>query len=749
MSEDTGLPGWYPAETVTAKHPSGRNPYGDPLTADGQHNLKWWAWEFQRVHTYAIESLEAGGKFDPTKYTKHLEAQMKARGINLAEMGSNKADLLIIDHPEEWFEQSEGVLKRMQEEAKKLIDMARKSDLEALDLVTDLSESQVGKLKRAIKLIDGVIALQRFCREKNPSRTTCRTVSRPADPWGEGVAPENEKDNTTMRYLHPLRMMLYVMRSTSRWRGLAEWDYVMDMSKHLAVMCCTIERARDKDCIGAMLELPPGHGKTNLGLAGLAMRIAENPEINTAIIHHKADMASDRLVALREMMTPNNPTGRRFTALFPKVRIRPGASRPSSTEFTVDRRSGSKDPTCRSFGVNEAVQGSDLHEIFADDIVDEKERDEETTRNRTFTAFTAGFLPRLRGDGTFFVMAYTPWHLDDAHGRIKRTRKQRINGVADIALCQLPCGTSQDEFRPLWGRIGREKLKAIKRRIGPVMFDCLYHLNPVSKASRIVSRLTYVHHDPEDDRTQEFLSTSRMVVSVDPTATVGKTADKAGIIYAAVNELVPQIRILEAWEVSAIQMDLAAFVAELCATREVHEIIVETIAGHHATADALEHDYGFPPEMVARVGTKNKSKDVRLRAIAIHLEQGKIAFAGETMKNDDGTETIRGKPEYDWLYDQILKFGATDRDHAVDAVTQLGIRYAASLWTGEDFKTDEQKRMIDESRRFYRNGRMYRHFQSIMRIRHQNTTHVNAVLENVNVERDVDNSAEYGVYAWN
>lgn len=725
-AQASSLPGW------------GQNPYGQPLTKDGEHNLKWWQWEFQRVHTYAIECMNNGVPFKPTEWTKHLTDQMKARGIDLSEMGNNKSDLLLMDHPEAWFEMSENQLKRMKEEATRLIKRARDSDLVKLEILSGVTADQAKKLKRAVAIIDDVIALQHFSREVNPDFKVCEAIS-------GGVKLFASEQADTLRALHPMRVMLYARRSSASWSNVESWDKIMDMAPHLSRMCICVERAKELGSKGALVELPPEHCKTELGVSFVATCLAVDPEQNWGILHHKADHASNRLINLRDMMMPNNPMGRRFLALFPYIRVSKNIS--NQSRFTLERRSNDKDPSVRAFGINEAVEGVNLHGIWADDIVDPKERLEETTRKKTHQKFTASFMPRLRGDNTFFLMTYTPWHLEDTHGLLRKSRiaKDR-NGrtIWDIAYFSLPIGTVDDPFSPIWDRQGRDKLLAHSRRLqDSELFDCLYRLNPVSQKTRIVQRLSYVQHSPEDEETKHFLSLSRMVLSIDPTATVGKKSDKAGVVYMAVNEMEPQIRIIEAYEIAANQRDLAAFVYEFTQTNRTDEIIVETIGGHHATADEIEFGYDIPQEKIVRITShKNRDKATRLKSVASHFESGRISFVGQ---EHDGS--VVGIERHQWMYDQILRFGATGSDHVVDAITQVAIRYASSLFNGLDIEDIEQKRMMDESKQYDRCPRMVEHMARLRRIKYNNDrpgSHVATLL------RSVDSSGDmYDFRRWN
>lgn len=682
----------------------GKNPNGDAQMDDGSLNLAWWAWELNRCASYDVECMNAGVDSGAERRQKMLLGMLKAYGIEPSDLGVDKTRMAVLNHPDDVFEKSEQQLASIIEQLERLIKSAhdRADDIEECGVMLDAVQKK--RAERLIRICRKTILVQKLCREKNPHWRTIHELTG----LERKYCAMTEEAKLIFRWFRPLRIMLYVRRA-----DVPGWDPIMDLAEHLQAAAVKLGYARDVGASGCMIGMPPGHGKTVLGLSFCADQIAENQELNFGLFHHKEDHASDRLEALKDMVTPNNPMGHRYWALFPRVQVE--RKKNNTTRFHVKRRSGSKDPTAQSHGINEAGEGADMHVEWFDDIVDPKEREEETQRKKTYRKTTATWMRRLRGDESFWFMTYTPWHLDDTYARLIKTIKYYAGKVPDIIVHRMAVGKGDDKFYPLWDKYGRQKLQKIYRELGDdALYSCLYLQNPVADSARIVSKICYVQHDPKDEDTRRFLATSKLVLSVDPTATVKKDSDKCGVVYAAVNELERQIRILEAWEFHAIQMDLAAFLYEFQLMNPVHEILVETVSGFHATADELELGYELEDKVI-RLPGKNRPKHVKLRAVAIYLENGKISFRGRL---DEEKGRVVGLDEHAWMYDQLLKFGAVNGDHVVDAVSQMGIQYGSLLYEGEEEASEEIRERAERWKRC--DPRKVEHLKRLQRIRENN-----------------------------
>lgn len=681
----------------------GKNPYGRASEDDGAINLAWYAWELNRCAEYDVECMDAGVTSNAHKRQKMLLETLKAVGVDASDLGIDRTQMAVLSHPDEVFEKSEEQLENIVTQLKRLVVSAtdRVPDMPGHGIM--LGELEKKRALRVIRLCEKAILIQKVCREKNPH---WKTIYKLTGLERKYCAMSSDARHL-FRWFRPLRVMLYVRRA-----DVPGWDPIMDLAEHIQAAAVKLGYARQVGARGCMIGMPPGHCKTVFGLSFCADEIADNQELNLGVFHHKEDQASDRLEALKDMITPNNRMGHRYWALFPHVNVQ--RKKNNTSKFYVKRRSGSKDPTVQSHGINEAGEGADMHLQWYDDVVDAKERYEETQRNKTHKKMTGTWMRRLRGDLAFWFITYTPWHLDDAYARLLKSIRYYEGEVPEIIVHLLSVGKGDDKFYPLWDKYGRKALlRAYSEIADDALYSCLYLMNPVAASSRIVSKLCFVLHDIEDEETQRFLATSKMILSVDPTATVKKDSDMCGVVYAAVNELKKQILILEAWEFHAIQMDLAAFLYEFQSMNPVHEILVETIAGFHATADELELGYELEDKVV-RLSGKNRPKHVKLRAVAIYFENGKISFRG--VEGEDGR--VKGLEEHAWMYDQVLKFGAVKGDHVVDALSQLGIQYGACLWDGEEEVGDEIR---EEAERWKnRDPRKVEHLKRLRRIRELN-----------------------------
>ncbi|HYD00356.1 MAG TPA: hypothetical protein VEB22_03950, partial [Phycisphaerales bacterium] len=189
-------------------------------------------------------------------------------------------------------------------------------------------------------------------------------------------------------------------------------------------------------------------------------------------------------------------------------------------------------------------------------------------------------------------------------------------------------------------------------------------------------------------------------LSVDPAGTNKQTSDPAGLIYAGqgyvsqeydengvrIHRREPQLRILDALEVPSNQVEIVQYMKKYATERPVDQFHVECRSGYTATADMIEAWFGVE---VQRHDPGPIKKGVRLQSAAGLIDEGiydaggphaVVLFPG--MKLADGT--IGPDPQWEWLYDQFLKFGFIKHDHCVDAGTQLINRLAPDLRAGTE-----------------------------------------------------------------
>lgn len=545
-----------------------------------------------------------------------------------------------------------------------------------------------------------------------------RATTQIPNPTNYQVHDKHEKD-LSQAIAYPLRFMVYVLRSNlSHLQEKGGASSVLSVERHHCAMAVAVYCARNRCEIhqfkilpdwnyrGTLIVIPPGHGKTSFALAVVGQALAENPHLKVLTGHAVDDKAIQNVEYLKAMFVPDNPTGRRFSTLFPKVRaIKKDHSKGTMRLLTHER---SRQPSVEAHGMGSAIQSSDADLIWFDDPVAEKERDQEADRKRKYTTMMTGWMSRLRSEKAWHLTTTTLWHHDDANSR--RIREAR-EGKAPVKVVIERCG-GPNTFPPF---------KALSQTLCPAsmlkkiyseneaMYATVYMCNPAPEESKIIRQLRL--YDPETDEHQAFLRSAVFHLSLDPSATAREGSDKAGIVYGAIGEVSGtvyrdgspseirterRLRILWATAIHATQHDLVTKMAEFARDHRVDAVHVEVVSGYYGTSEMFRNAWGIQP-IEHKPG--NRSKEIRLRGVASLMEDSFrfssgsgacIEFPG-TVKVVDGKPKLMPDPQYEWLYRQFLEFGAVSDDHCLDATTQLAahLQRSGDLAPGQGFITNQ------------------------------------------------------------
>lgn len=462
---------------------------------------------------------------------------------------------------------------------------------------------------------------------------------------------------------------------------------------------------------GVLLVAPPGHGKTELGSHFMAERYCRNPSRQVIFGHAQEDVAQNNLKYVRACFDQDHPQGRRCRTLYPKVRLARKGN--TGSEIHMDTGDKVKQASGMAFGIKAAISGMDASDIWFDDCVDQKEIDQETERNRTYSRINGTWLRRLRGKDTFHITTTTLWHPDDANmRRIELARRGELAVKVVIQACGGP--NSRPPFAALWPEMYDEAfLEArYKEMRDPVLYAATFMSDPRSESARIVRSLRYYNPDATEHR--EWLRHAKHYLSIDPAATNREKSDFAGIVHAAIGPLrvidterktvkhLTILRILNMVEIRANQIELGDRIGPfVLQSRRKIDVLAETKAGFHAIADYIQSRFGID---VIRIDPGDKSKEKRLRAVSTMIDnsaagsgiEAVVEFPGKSV----GDEVIPDEKFY-WAYDQILKFGVVPDDHVLDAVTQLVSHLQYQLSPGEGWKTTRMitgRTLIDHDR---------------------------------------------------
>jgi hypothetical protein len=697
--------GFEPPFVAGSPPPQMRAPSSTPMSGD-KFNVEWFAESLALLNRFQVDYWNWWGRAWP-EYREQIQTLMamaEACGVDLQRYAPETLSITDLSRIDD-------ALSLSDEQISAMIRQINDSAATALRMLPDV------KKKSWLSSLARIRAMQEICRDPIP---------RAAIKAGLDDALLEAWELT-----HPLRFMLYCWRSDLNQSGGQK--VLPDTPDHIVEACLTVElaqRARDQrhDVKGAIVTIPPRHGKTSFVQARRALRISRNPWSPFGIVHANDEIAADRVAGVKEWFDDDHPTGRRRAALYPRVRLHLRRSKAKDTiVVTLDGEivCSAKEGNYRGHGVHASVQGITLHEIDFDDPVEERERRERGSRERTNAAFHQTWLSRLTGKTSFFTLISTCWHPDDVTGGLTKMAR---SGAMNVAMCNLPCGGAPD-FKPLWPGAGYDSafLRGKFRTLTPPVYACIYQNNPDDISGRKISRLHYypsrmwTHPDERDEAWSQFFSdpATLFYLSLDPSGSSNVNSNRAGMLYSAFGRLlryrpdgigvrVPTLVFLRCWSLTLSQHGLADEVLAFVGTgAKVDRVLVETTSGFHATAEELVRR-GIPANKVLSLVPGTGTKVSRLLRYALYIEAGDAMFPGEPTADEGGNAVLSYGTDWERTVDQLLLAGMSDDDEMIDVIRQqLGEvaheLVAAHGWDKLDkalpAKADAQVRALDK---FYR-----------------------------------------------
>lgn len=701
--------------TVTLKLPPARLP-------DGKPNPEYFrvkvAWVLEQDLTVGLR----GGTLQ--QVLGGIEKEAKLMGLNLADLMDQRSPELRVREAVDKLLSSDGesALETAEDEIDAIIRGVEDSvslcqafldrdmddvDSQAQSIRTQRAEAEarLARGKRWASLLRRVKILQRQTRKPVPTLSEGGDFQRTLG-W---------------EISYPLRMMLYVYRSDIATSKADRSKMVFQIASHHAKIAYHIWKARhgvrfyvkgsDKErgayssifgletgpCRGAnrmdgcVIVCPPRHGKSSIGTAWMVCEIVQNPRCQAIMLHAVQDEGSKNFRHIREAFLDESSIGRRFNALHPELRL---SERDNDKKtMRLELPEPTRDPQLRAVGVRTSVGGANSDIQWWDDPVDPKERDQPEVRADTSFRLMSQVKRRMQGDKSFLLVTATLWHMDDATNRLLEDIR-----VGKIKMSSLVIGTggpkTNPEFSPVWPEMyPASKLRQIYAEMrSPSDFSAQYMADPRPDELRIVKKLSF--YDPFSDQHQQFLRSCVCHASLDPSATsrkyVKSGTDKAGFIYLGVGEVSVQeadddiaitttrrvIRILDAKEFHAGPAEAVEMVKEYASNHRVDKVHVEAVAFSMAIVDSLRNQLNLSSNEVVAHNPRALSKEQRLKAVAPMIDdslrdQGMgaavVEFPGEMGEGDQ----LRIVQALAWLADNILNFGASKNDHAVDALTQV------------------------------------------------------------------------------
>jgi len=481
----------------------------------------------------------------------------------------------------------------------------------------------------------------------------------------------------------------------------------------------------DRKHAHSLIMAPPGHGKSFCACAMDLWECGNRPELRFLVLYDKGDdKVAKEIMRIEGIMQSDL-----YRAVFPDIRIldrsrteaassvgkrkikRPFARRHARTQyaFTVARKNDlfSREATFEGAGTLSNINGDGFDRIRGDDFSPPNCRHEPYNRKRYADRFANVVEERQRDSADFRIrVIHTPWHPDDAPGRIRRDAG---NGKMPNWRVQIEPYAIKDDAQgkaiPLWpAKRSREQLEERKFRLA-CDYDCCYRLLASDVSRRALSKLRYYNalEANATDRDREilgYLSEARRTLSIDPAGSDDKAASDTGAIDGRIT-LEGRGYVANVWMLHYRSTQLLEWIVEQIRDawkldrHPYDELLVESQGGIKGMVNLFED---FLPKMLDEAGVpkavwpaiitpgtrvgqgdvgRNRGKFQRLREAAPYLERGAVRLAGRRVIGYTGPEgnskhvleCIPNTP-ISRLAAMVLEFDGSTRFDAGDALTQ-------------------------------------------------------------------------------
>lgn len=709
-------------------------------TADGSPNAEYYVSFYDLVNRLMLKSITADGGKIPFNYEAALagiDKQAKSDGFDPKTLRDIRTDAQIYeDATRRMCEQPEEIWAPIDREAEIVEKQMNRADDGSNTYLRGRLVNQTPKVWR-----DRLARIRRLRERclKPTSKTQIRELTKRQI---ANLSVDEDLGNAILEAAWPLRVMVYCGRTNIADRLKGEpADAIYDVSHHHCKAAVDYWKARhrvayrvvhdptlgdlstraivrgvsnSKVCI---LVIPFGHGKTDMGRFFTACEFVNNPKTQAGLNHAASEKAQETLRYLASLFSRGTPIGRRFVSLFGLE-----TEQDNAKGFRIAMPDRLRSPSAWAAGVKSKVLGGNTSFQWWDDPVPMSDAEQETERKRTFQLLNGQWASRQRGENWFTLVTATLWHNDDAiAAMVKLARDKKVDYVVSIQSCGGPKSTP--EFKSLWPEVMPSlELKARYRQMrNPSLYSAAYMSDPRSDSSRIVKKLRL--YDPSLDAHKTFLANCVRYRSLDPSATVGRKSDLAGVLDAGFGDIQTirtedeqpiystekRIRIITSESIPATQSDLVQHTANAALHTTIDYVLIEARSGFIGTCEMFENQFGITP---IRFDPKNKNKEERLRAAAPAIENANadlglhavVEFPGVRTGRilHDGSPELAIDPRVAQLAEEVLDFGVCGTDHEIDTLSQLVIYLSPELGIGTggivSKAVTEQARMASDPR---------------------------------------------------
>lgn len=275
---------------------------------------------------------------------------------------------------------------------------------------------------------------------------------------------------------------------------------------HNRILCQKLDDFAKKKIRNLIIEMPPRHGKSEIGSRRLPAYIfGKFPTTQIISASYASDLASRMNRDVQRIIDDKF-----YNEVFPDtalgqsnvVTVAKGTWLRNSEIFEIVDHAG----IYRCAGVGGGITGMGANYLMIDDpIKNHKEANSKTVRNSIWEWYTSTARSRLqKGGSTLIIM--TRWHEDDLAGRLLDLAKKDPNADQwEVVSFPAVKETNENPDDPreigeaLWPEeFPIEELKKTEATAGPRVWNSLYQQRPSAMEGNVISRKDIQFYMPED-----------------------------------------------------------------------------------------------------------------------------------------------------------------------------------------------------------------------------------------------------------
>ena len=497
------------------------------------------------------------------------------------------------------------------------------------------------------------------------------------------------------------------VQEASRTSAIAMWTYIGRDSEtnavfqmapvHRRFFACWADTANRNTLIMA----PPGHGKTTCMRGQVIFDICEDPTIRVLICYDSDDKAKKEIGVLKGYFK-----SLRLQALYPHIWVlgRSDEAEDSRRRFTINRPNiGSREPTVEAAAITSQINGNGYDQIVIDDPCPASVTHQPATRNFINFKWDNEVEQRLRDPKRSRIrMVCTPWHARDLAGHIITQVNQGVRKGWTITVDPFKIKKNDTGHQiSLWPeRYNSEYYAQQQSRLMPNEYARLFELRCMADQERLVKVLRYYPSDMDDPGWSQLhpeqaeahlsrldeLETSEQWLSIDPSATAGRSSSETAITQIALTAG-GNAYVVDAWFFPGNPVGTQEWLVDKIAAGGIHRILMEAQGGmkgqvvlweEYILRELKQRGINWPGTIVkvntqGKGGGANVGKRIRLQNVAAYLERGLLKFPGRMVVTEGAAAAVRfvcsNRDSIQKITDQILDFPAGPCD-GVDTISQ-------------------------------------------------------------------------------